>query len=372
MSSGTTTAYRVISGDSHFVEPPTMWVERIDAKFRDRAPHTIRGHQGQEGEFFVCENILPSEVSGVFGAGKSAEELPEHYKRGFDAAPKSVWDPAERLKEQDADGVSAEVLYTSLGLLLFSLDDGELRAASFRAFNDYAAEYCGHAPKRLIGLGLISLEDIPAAVAELERIAKKGLRGALIWGSPPEDKPYSLPDYNPFWAAAQDLQMPLSLHIGTGRELRYDPRRVLCSYMKLPQEIQLTFADLIVGGVPERFPRLKLVSAENDVSWIPHFMYRLDHAYDRLRHLDGLTLPMLPSEYMKRNVLAAFQFEGANLDFTREIFGAENMAWSSDYPHTDSTWPDSRDLIAEAFKGIPERDVQNMVGGNVARLYGID
>ena len=367
------TEYRIISGDSHFVEPPNMWAERIDAKFRDRAPHTKWGHDGREGEFFVCENINPVQVAGFFGSGKTAEELPEHVKRGFDVAPKSVWDPAERLKEQDTDGVGAEAMYTSMGMLLFGLDDAELRAASFRAFNDWAAEYCSYNPKRLIGLGVVTLEDIPAAVAELERIAKKGLHGALIWGAPPEDRPYSSREYDPFWAAAQDLQMPLSLHILTGRGgVRFDPRRVLYGYMRLPQEIQLSFADLIVGGVPERFPRLKLVSAENDISWIPHFMYRLDHAYDRLRHFESLTLPMLPSEYMKRNVVATFQFETTNVDFTRQIFGAEHIMWSSDYPHTDSPWPRSRDMIAQAFKGIPEQDVQKIVGGNVAKLYNVN
>ena len=367
------TAYRIISADSHFVEPPTMWAERMDQRFRDRAPHTVRGHNGQEGEFFLCGNITPVPVAGFFGSGKTAEELPQHRKKGFEVAPKSVWDPAERLKEQDADGVSAEALYTSMGMLLFGLDDAELRAACFRAFNDWAAEYCSYDPKRLIGLGVISLEDIPAAVAELERIAKKGLRGALIWGSPPDDRPYSSQEYDPFWAAAQDLQMPLSLHILTGRGgVQFDPRRVLYRYMRLPQEIQLSFADLIVGGVPERFPRLKLVSAENDVSWIPHFLYRIDHAYDRLRHIEGLALPMLPSEYMKRNVVATFQFETTNVKFTREIFGAENILWSSDYPHTDSPWPRSRDIIAQAFAGMSEQDVQKMVGGNALRLYGLN
>ena len=124
--------HRIISGDSHFVEPPNMWAERIDAKFRDKAPHTKRGHEDKDGEFFVCENINPVQVAAFFGSGKSAEELPEHVKKGFEVAPKSVWDPAERLKEQDTDGVSAEVLYTSMGMLLFGLDDGELRAALAR------------------------------------------------------------------------------------------------------------------------------------------------------------------------------------------------------------------------------------------------
>src|SRR5262249_38824364 len=100
--------------------------------------------------------------------------------------------------------------------------------------------------------------------------------------------------------------------------------------------------------------------------------YRLDHTYERLRHIDGLTLAMLPSEYLKRNVMATFQFESANVDFTCQIFGAGNIAWASDYPHNDSTWPRSRLWIAEAFKDIPEGDVRKIVGDNVARLYRID
>ncbi|MGH7966980.1 MAG: amidohydrolase family protein, partial [Candidatus Binatia bacterium] len=92
--------YRVISADSHFVEPPHMWTERVEARFRDRAPHTVQNYKDKPGEFFVCENIAPVQVAGFFGSGKSAEELPTHMKKGFDVAPKSVWDPAERLKEQ--------------------------------------------------------------------------------------------------------------------------------------------------------------------------------------------------------------------------------------------------------------------------------
>src|SRR5216683_4052407 len=108
--------YRFISADSHFVEPPNMWAERIDKKFRDRAPHTVKGLHGREGEFFVCENISPIPVAGAFGAGVPSEQLPEHNKKGFESAPASVWDPAARIKDQDLDGVQAEVIYTTLGM----------------------------------------------------------------------------------------------------------------------------------------------------------------------------------------------------------------------------------------------------------------
>jgi len=365
--------HRVISADSHFVEPPNMWAERIDKQFRDRAPHTQRGHNGMEGEFFVCENIQPVPVAGFFGSGKTAEELPEHRKHGFDVAPKSVWDPAERLKEQDRDGVEAEALYTSKGMLKLGLDDADLRSACSRGFNDWAAEYCSYNPKRLIGLGTLELGDIPVAVKELERCAKIGIRGVLIWGAPPDDKPYGHPDYDPFWAAAQELEMPLSLHILTERRgVKIDRTHVLRRYMSLPHAIQMSFADLVIGGVLERFPGLKLVSAENDISWLPHFCYRLDHAYDRLRHFERLELPLRPSEYMKRQVYATFQWETENVGFTAHKYGGDRLMWSSDYPHTDSPWPRSHDFINAWINTVDEADKYKVVGDNAAILYHVN
>ncbi len=367
-------AYRIISADSHMVEPPNLWVERLEEGYRDRAPRVVESYEGKRGAYFVAEGLRPFPVGGVFGSGKKAEELPEHFKRGYEAAPKSVWDPAERLKEQDQDGVSAEVLYTSLGMFLYGLEDAGLRAACFRAYNDFVAEYCSAYPKRLVGLGLISLEEIPAVVKELERCAHKGLRGAMIWASPPDDRPYTHPDYDPFWAAAQDLDMPLSLHILTERRGGGigGRRRFLTNYLAVPHGIQKTLGVMIFGGVLERFPRLTLISAENDVSWIPHFMYRLDHAYERFRHFEGIELPRKPSEYVKRQVYATFQFETIGKDLV-EWYGADKMMWSSDYPHTDSPWPRSRAYIeGPAFQRITPHETQQIVADNAARLYHIE
>jgi len=127
---------------------------------------------------------------------------------------------------------------------------------------------------------------------------------------------------------------------------------------------------MIFGGILEAFPGLNLVSAENDVSWFPHFIYRLDHAYDRFRHFQGLELPLKPSEYVKRQVYATFQFETVGPDLV-EAYGAERMMWSSDYPHTDSPWPHSREFVGTAFKRITPEQTQLIVAGNAARLYHI-
>jgi predicted TIM-barrel fold metal-dependent hydrolase len=366
--------YRIISADSHMVEPPGLWLERLDRKYRDHAPRVIEEYHGKKGAFFAAEGLRPLPVGGIFGSGKTSEELPEHWRKGYEAAPKSVWDPAERLKEQDTDGVSSEVLYTSLGMFLYGMDDAELRAACFKVYNDFVAEYCRYNPRRLVGLGLVELEDIMAGVAELRRCAKLGLRGAMVWAAPPEERPYTHPDYKPFWGAAEELDMPISLHILTERRpgAGAGRRNFLTNYLGIPHGIQNTLGVMILGGILEEYPRLNLVSAENDVTWFPHFMYRLDHAYDRFRHFQKLELPLRPSEYVKRQVYATFQFETVGPDLVQS-YGAERMMWSSDYPHTDSPWPHSREYIeGEAFKCISPAQTQLIVAGNAARLYHIE
>lgn len=367
--------YRLISADSHFVEPPTMWAERIDWRFRDRAPHTVKNLKGREGEFFVCENVTPMAVAGFFGAGVPSAELPEHNKRGFEAAPKSVWDPAHRIMDQDRDGVAAEVIYTSMGMPLFGLDDAELRAACFRAFNDWAAEYCSYDLKRLVPLGLITLEDIQGAVAELGRIAKLGMRGAMIWAEAPNDRPYDHPDYEPFWAAAQDLEMPLSLHILTARQgTGANPgggRGFLLALANLHHQIERSLSVLVYGGVLEKFPRLQIVSAENDVGWMPYFMYRLDTVQNRLGAVGGMKLPLRASEYIKRQVYATFIADPVFVDSLAR-YGADNVMWSSDYPHTAATFPRSQEIVAKRFGALPEEQRRKIVHDTAARVYRLN
>jgi predicted TIM-barrel fold metal-dependent hydrolase len=363
----------IISADSHFVEPPSIWAERIDKKFRDRAPHTVRGLNGQDGEFFVCEQVNPIPVAAFFGAGVKSEDLPEHNKKGFDAAPASVWDPAARIRDQDLDGVRAEVIYTSMGMPLYGLDDVELRAACFKAYNDWATEYCSYDPKRLVPLGLITLEDIGAGVAELTRIANKGMRGAMIWAEAPGDRPYSHPDYDPFWAAAQDLNMPLSLHILTGRKgigIDFFASDRLIRGSVLHHEVERSIVVFVFGKVLERFPRLKIVSAENDVAWMAYLMWRMDRAYERGGALTETRLELKPSDYVKRQIYATFINEPVFVDSLHR-YPPDNIMWSSDYPHTAAIWPHSRQFIQETFGDLPEESRRKIIHDTAARLYGL-
>lgn len=368
---------QLISSDSHVSEPPDLWAERLDIKYRDRAPRVVLNPEGQEGAYLVYEGYPPHNLAIGLGAGRTPEELAAFLKTGTyaDARP-GGWDPAQRLPDMELDGVEADVLYTTLGFRLFWLKDAGLQRACFRVYNDWLAEYCAHAPKRLAGLALISLYDIDEGVRELGRCAKRGLKGALIWASPPEGRPYSSSDYDPFWAAAQELGMPISLHsiTGMGAESRLAIKIPLDRYVRsavLCHEVQRTLVVLIFSGALERFPSLKVVSAENEVGWLPFFLQKLDQAQEEYRYLYPAPLKLRPTEYFRRQVFATFIDDPVGVA-TREFIGVENIMWSSDYPHTVSTWPNSREVIARDFKNVPEKEARMIVRENVARLYSLE
>ena len=360
----------IISSDSHVMEPADLWTSRIDG---DRAPRVLR-NEDRPGWSFHAPGLPPSTVAGAWGAGRSGTELKEHLEHaGPETARPSGWDPAARLEDQDIDGVHAEVLYGTLGMRLFRITDGGLQLELFRAYNDWLAEYCAYAPDRLHGLALLSLWDVDAGVRELERCAALGMKGAMIWGYPPDDRPYYAPMYDRLWAAAQDLDLPLSLHIvtGMGEESRVDFRAAAVRYMHLVHEVQRSISQLVLGGVLERFPRVRIVAAECDIAWLPHWVQRMDHAQQKFGAMMDVPLSMAPSDYVRRQVWLTFTDDELGAAGLQEM-GADAVMWGSDFPHTDSTWPNSRKVIKEDFEGVPEAVTQKIVCDNAARLYNIE
>ncbi len=371
-------AQGMISADSHVIEPRNLWVERVDKSFRDRAPRVVHEPQGRKGEWFICEGLEPRPASLAFAAGKDPSEYNEFQKAtNYDNALPGGWEAAPRLKDMALDGVEAEVIYTTLGFRLFGLLEEPFQRELFRVYNDWLAELCRYDGKHLLGLALIPLLNVEEGVKELRRCMKMGLRGALIMCSPPEGQSYADRMYDPFWAEAQALGAPLSLHLGTGhgRESRYDADLFLRA-MTIPHEVQRTFATMLFGGVLERFPALKLVSAENDIGWIPHFLARADLTFHKLGSLKlsasgAATLKLLPSEYFRRQVYATFIDDEVGVR-NCDLFGVDNYMWSSDYPHLMATWPRSREAVARNFRGTGDEVKWKIVRDNAARVYGID
>jgi len=207
----------IISSDSHVFEPPDLWTTRIDARFRERAPRMQRvGDVDQlvvEGDQAIAGIGLISNAGARFDA---PETISSHGR--FEAVHQGGYDPAQHLKDMQLDGVAGEVLYPSQGLFYFKVADTQLMSAIFRAYNDWLAEFCRTDPARLKGIAMINLDDVQDGIKELQRTARMGLAGAMITEYPLADRRYDRAEYEPFWAAAQDLDMPLSLHTATRRQ----------------------------------------------------------------------------------------------------------------------------------------------------------
>jgi len=373
--------YALFDADSHVSEPLNLWQERLPAKYRDKAPRMLKEHEGKPGAWWLIEEGRePHNVILGFGANKTLEEL-QQFLKGFSyaGAHRGGWDPAQRLKDMDQDGVAGDVLYTTLGFRMFWIRDAGFQRACFQVYNDWLAEFCSYSPKRLKGLGLISLYDPKQGAEDLEDCAKKGLAGGLIWASPPDELPFYSKVYDSFWTAAQELRMPLSLHEFAGFERIYwestAEKRTVANAVA-SHEVETTFATFILSGILERFPRLKIISAELNCGWLAYFLHRMDRAFDsRGVRLQGSPFPtkltMKPSEYFRRQLFATFIDDPYGLAHRDEI-GVDNLLWSSDFPHSATFWPHSREKIAEDFQGIGAEDKRKILSENVAKLYGFE
>jgi predicted TIM-barrel fold metal-dependent hydrolase len=298
------------------------------------------------------------------GTGKKGEELVGFLQQStYKSTRQGGWDPAARLIDMASDGVEAEGIYTTLGFRQFWVQDAALQRACFRAYSDWLAAYCSSAPKPLFGLALLALYDIDTAVAAVRRCRALGLKGAMLWASPPEDQPYSAPLYDPVWAAAQDLRMPLSLHAITGMGLESQATRAMGRerqpidrYLRgvtQGDEVEHSLTVFIFSGVLERFPHLKLVSAENNVGWLPYVIRGWDQSFSGGRSMYATPLKLTPSEYFHRQVYATFIDDPRGVQNCAQI-GIENMLWSSDYLPTASTWPHSQECMARISQRSPQ------------------
>ena len=363
----------VISADSHVFEPVDLWEKRIDRKFRDNGPRFVNDFQGKPGTWFVAEGIAPRSITSIAAVGIPKEDLPKFKDVLHKDLRAGGYDPVERLKDQDIDGISAEVLYATYAMNLYNMPNAELQEASFNAYNEWLCEMCSQAPDRLVGLSLISMYDVPRAVKELERWTKRGLRGSMIAVVPPEGTEYSDKMYEPFWAKAEDMQVPISIHTLTSSRkanYRFDREtRGAARYPENPMEVMLTLGEILSSGLFDRFPRLRLVLAEADTGWLPWLLQRIDRGQERYAKQNNVVTKLKPSDYFHRNVSASFIQDRVGV-FNRGTIGVENLMWSSDYPHTDSTWPRSRESIEHDFAGVSEADRVKMTCTNASKLYG--
>src|SRR5262247_1609890 len=261
--------YQLVSSDSHIIEPADLWQERIDRPFRERAPRLV--HEAEADQWYA-----DGVKFGAIGINQQAGvrfETPEALtlQGRMATVPRGGYDPQAHVQDMDRDTVAGGVLYPSQGLTTYRIPDSALLSAIFRAYNDWLADFCQPYPHRLKGIAMLNVDDVGHAVRELQRAATRGLAGAMIPIRPMQHR-YDHPMYEPLWAAAQDLGMPLSLHVGTWR---WRPGMDL-NAPSMPTDVVDTsnrefdmreaIAAMIFGGVFERYPKLHIGAVEFEVA----------------------------------------------------------------------------------------------------------
>ncbi len=357
----------VISADSHVMEPPDLWQKAIGDKFGDQTPRLIDEHLGVKGKFF----FTGGQTTKVGQSDASAQEI---------GMQESGWVPEVRIDFQKRAGIKAEVLTATRMLLIMRHQDHACLRACAAVFNDWLAEFISRDSTRLYGVAMVPMDDIAWALKELERAAKLGMKCVNInLYAPAGCPPYRDSTYDPFWARAQEMGMPIQLHTGTGRVP--DPFHLYTEeekseapgiFLNLDYEIMGVLAnDFVFGTILDRFPQLKVICSEFEISWIPNFAWRLDQM--QVAMASRLALPKLDrlaSEYVCQRMWHGMIDDNYGADAIPHI-GVDQVLWGSDFPHVRSIGLDTQSRVGQMFARFDRADQEKLVGGNAAVAFDI-
>jgi predicted TIM-barrel fold metal-dependent hydrolase len=385
-------AYRYISGDSHLEVDSKWWVDRVPKAHRDRAPRLIKLPDG--GDAWMVEGRPLREVATDLYGGKGRDNW-WPYGQSYETTP-GTGTPQQRLREQDQDGIDAEVFFpgaSSPGIWR-AIKDNDAYKAVVRAYNDWLGEdYCSADRDRLIGLGFLPWTGVDDAIAEMERCAKLGLKGVNL-GVFPSAKGYPTPEDDRFWAAAIDMGMPIAIHHQFDRSeerggplVKFDAPKEIQERMPstrgfaehvtlFGREGAVNALQLALTGVFDRFPRLRLFFGETQIGWIPFFLEMSEARYERHRYwaqrlLNWKPMERRPTDYIQEHCYWGFQHDRTGVEL-RDKIGVDRLIWAVDFPHQDSEWPHSMNLVQWNFAGVPDDETYKMVAGNVIDFFHLD
>ena len=372
--------YGIISADCHIDMtwmPGDLWVKNAPAKFRDQVPQV---RDTADGPHWFVEGKDVGVYGGLgFGFDRVQRGYSKHvdkmFEVGFYEGGPHPTTPALRLKDQDLDGIDAEVMYGILGIGL-KMKDAEVIQAVYEVYNDWAAGFCRTSPARFVGLMCLPNHEPEAAARELRRAARLGLRGADFAVSTAV-YPIWHGAWDPLWAAAQECRIPISFHT-TGTPVRepsddqmkqdYDLRYRAVRTTMFQIAAAEFLASIVFSGALDRFPEFKFVLGEAGVTWIPYILDRMDEEYEDRYY--QLNLSMKPSELWRRQGYSTYQRE-PSLAVMIPLIGEDTIMWGSDYPHPDGIWPDSRKWIAADLGSVSPAIQRKIVCENAGKLYGL-
>jgi predicted TIM-barrel fold metal-dependent hydrolase len=386
---------RPISADSHALEGPEVF-EGLADRFGDDAPRVVS--RDGEGDYIHTPNAphrsrnvavmalagtrldyaepLPREHASKPGAGSLDDpEVQAYFTGGYAAMRPGLTDPARRPDDQDIDGISAEILYPGW-FPMFSLQNLDLMVALQRNYNDWMHAQAVASNGRLIGLAALPVQLPDVAVAELERVIDLGFKGVVIPSNAPRGRRYCDEEYDRMWALAEEAGLPVGFHVACMSHVpdwlkAMADRDPVVQYAGSPALIHDTMVELMVRGVCAKFPDLKFVLAEFNAGWVAHWLDKVQQGWAREYAKDpSSTPPVDVLEIWKRQFFATIEDDTAALR-TRDMIGEETLLWGSDYPHTDSTWPCSSQVLDEMFEHYSVETRDKITRTNVAKLYSL-
>jgi predicted TIM-barrel fold metal-dependent hydrolase len=306
------------------------------------------------------------------------------------------WDSERRWREQEADGVVGEVIFPNTvppffpSFVLFAQppkpEDYQHRLAGIRAHNRWLVDFVAECPERRAGIGQIFLNDIDDAIADARWIKENGLRGGVLLPNISPDcywmKPLYDPEYDRLWRVLEDLEIPVNVHGGTGvPNYGNYPVSMILYINEVGFYAQRPLVYMLLAGVLERFPRLKLVLTETSATWVPGLLDQLDMfarkirdtgATGEIRYDRSVITPLLPSEYFQRQVYMGISQPRPSDTAVLDRFGTDNFMWGSDYPHDEGTYPFTREHLRQVFQGRDEEVMRKLLTTNAAKLYDFD
>ena len=356
--------YFMASADGHVQEPKDFLHARIDARFHERLPGVVLDGKGTPMQ--KTEGFRPVKI----------RDIP--YEGEDQLRNQSGKSPEDRIADLARDGVDAEILFPNKGLTIWATPDAAFSSAMCNAYNRWAWETFADHNDQLAPMACIAPGDLEGAIAEIERCAKLGFKGLSlpckpIWGPPDHEAPnYNLPEFDPLWACVQDVDLPMTFHVSTGRDprtARGNGGAVINYAVHSLAPTMEPIANLCASGVLDRFPKLMFGSIEAGIGWVAWALTAMDEAYKKHHMWRRPKLKQLPSEYFKQNGFASFQEDKPGLDLAREHGLVDNFLWANDFPHHEGTWPHSAAAIERTMGDLSDGERAKILGLNSARIF---
>jgi uncharacterized protein len=375
----------IIDADTHITEPGDLWTSRLPVKFRDQAPRIVRNPETQWDIWQIGGSapLVPVGFTAVAGWPEPFPAAP----RNMDEVPLASHDAKARLAYMDSIGIWAMAIYPNVGgfgsQAFLKLGDPELMLSCVRAYNDFLIEWMSVDPRRFIGICAMPFWDVAASVREMERCAKLGHKGVLFSGEPQTHGQPVLgdPHWRPFWSAAEDLDLPVSFHIGTGSFGDFSKQRmdatgpgatnaVVAVSLFLDNGKQIV--DLLFSGVLPRHPKLRVISVESGIGFLPFILESCDYAFDYSRvRQQRPEFTLRPSEYFHRQVYSCYFYEEHAPQELLGVIGEDNVLFETDYPHPVCLYGNVREKVDAGLRGKPERVKRKLLWDNAAKLYKV-